>query len=298
MASRSALRRGLAVLAETYAGRVGGAGAASQSGVANAHRCVTARGDDERPPCARSRARERSRASFPRFPRERSATIRAFSAADPPRDPAIARADPGMSLFRPSANRIVAPGLETAALASLPIAPDLLPHPGVHRDSRLLSLLLFRPSSRLPPRRAPPPRVRRAPPRGFAAMRISRPTRSSPSSHNHDPRRHARGRRRRASSSPPVTSSPRSRPTRRRWRWSPWREDGVAQVPCRAPRTSPWASPSPCCARSKPTSPRSRTTHPPRPPPPPPRRPPRTPPQRARCWSDRITAPSASEAFR
>ena len=40
------------------------------------------------------------------------------------------------------------------------------------------------------------------------------------------------------------------------------------------------------------------TTHPPRPPPPPPRRPPRTPPQRARCWSDRITAPSASEAFR
>ena len=171
MASRSALRRGLAVLAETYAGRVGGAGAASQSGVANAHRCVTARGDDERPPCARSRARERSRASFPRFPRERSATICAFSAADPPRDPAIARADPGMSLFRPSANRIVAPGLETAALASLPIAPDLLPHPGVHRDSRLLSLpLLFRPSSRLltPVARHLPASVAR-PTRGFAA---------------------------------------------------------------------------------------------------------------------------------
>ena len=146
-------------------------GAASQSGVANAHRCVTARGDDERPPCARSRARERSRASFPRFPRERSATICAFSAADPPRDPAIARADPGMSLFRPSANRIVAPGLETAALASLPIAPDLLPHPGVHRDSRLLSLpLLFRPSSRLltPVARHLPASVAR-PTRGFAA---------------------------------------------------------------------------------------------------------------------------------
>ena len=118
------------------------------------------------PPRARGAARaRRSRASFPRFPRERSATICAFSAADPPRDPAIARADPGMSLFRPSANRIVAPGLETAALASLPIAPDLLPHPGVHRDSRLLSLpLLFRPSSRLlTPVARHLPRVRRAP---------------------------------------------------------------------------------------------------------------------------------------
>ena len=76
-----------------------------------------------------------------------------------------------MSLFRPSANRIVAPGLETAALASLPIAPDLLPHPGVHRDSRLLSLpLLFRPSSRLltPVARHLPASVAR-PTRGFAA---------------------------------------------------------------------------------------------------------------------------------
>lgn len=172
MASRSALRRGLAVLAETYAGRVGGAGAASQSGVANAHRCVTARGDDERSPSARRRARGRPRASFPRFPRERSVTIRAFSAVDPPRDPAIARADPGMSLFRPSANRIVAPGLETTALASLPIAPDLLnPTPAsiiAHASSLFPSSP--RPSPRLltPVARHLPASVAR-PTRGFAA---------------------------------------------------------------------------------------------------------------------------------
>ena len=171
MASRSALRRGLAVLAETYAGRVGGAGAASQSGVANAHRCVTARGDDERPRArgaARANARERrSRGSLANARRRYAPSPRRIRLAIP-RSRAPIPACPFSAHQPTELSRRVSKRRPSRPFRSRPIFSPTPASIVTHASSPLP--LLFRPSSRLltPVARHLPASVAR-PTRGFAA---------------------------------------------------------------------------------------------------------------------------------